>query len=237
FRDIQFHIARNGQRLNVDLVLLGRGTLTGRTLDESKHPLRDTTVRVTSLTDRSQYGATTDANGAFAIARIPVGNILVEAVNPTADAQTFISENIPFAGATTTRDIVLLSVAHTNVTVKHGQAGGHVLRGDGVAAVGGVPVVAYYTNLSQPGVTCAGIPPAGECPVALATTDATGVFTFANLVAGRLRFTTFDQAAYQQGEVRTVLAADGSIDVNILLSSGLGTVNGLVLDPVGAPVV
>ena len=36
FRDVEFRIARDGQRMNVDLVLLGRGTFQGRTLDERR---------------------------------------------------------------------------------------------------------------------------------------------------------------------------------------------------------
>ena len=58
----------------------------GRVLaPDGRTPLPKSQVRVTSLTDHSQYGATTDAQGAFVIARIPVGNIFVEAVNVAAE--------------------------------------------------------------------------------------------------------------------------------------------------------
>ena len=72
-RDVQFRIGRNGQHVNVDIVMLGRGTLQGRTLDESHKPLKDTAVRVSSLTDPNfVVPATTDADGRFTIARVPV---------------------------------------------------------------------------------------------------------------------------------------------------------------------
>ena len=42
---------------------------------------------------------------------MPVGNVFIEAVNVTAKAKTFVTDNIPFAGAITTRDVVLLNAA------------------------------------------------------------------------------------------------------------------------------
>src|SRR4029077_8506169 len=87
FRNANFNIQRDGQRLTVDIVLLGRGTLQGRTLAEDGTPLKDSAIRVTSLTDQSQYSATTDVDGKFTIGRIPVGNILIEAVNVNAKAR------------------------------------------------------------------------------------------------------------------------------------------------------
>jgi hypothetical protein len=233
FRDVRFTISRNGQRLNVDIVLLGRGTFQGRTVAENGTPLRNTTIRVTSLTDQSQYGATSDEQGRFTIARIPVGNLFVEAVNTTANAEVTLSEYIPFAGAVTTRDIVLLDVAHTQVTVQHGLVTGHVLRSSGAEPAARVPVIVYYQNNSQPGVGCG---PTDECPVAVSETDDAGAFRFENVIAGRLRVATFDQAAQQEGDARIVLAADGTVDVNVLLSGGFGVIRGIVLDPSGHPV-
>ena len=235
FRDIQFALQRNGQHINLDIVMLGRGTFTGRTLDENRQPLRDTAVKITSMTDGVQFGATSGPDGSFAVARIPVGNILVEAVNTTAKAKVFISENIPFAGSTTTTDLILQRVEVTNVTVKHGNVTGHVLRGEGSTPVAGLPVIAYYRNLSQPGVPCAA-DGNNECPVAQTSTDEAGAFAFPGIVSGALRFVTFDQPTYQQGEVSLTLAADGSADATILLSAGLGTVRGIVRDANRNPV-
>ena len=41
-RDLRFNVQRNGQRLNVDVVLLGRGTFQGRTLAEDGRVLPNT---------------------------------------------------------------------------------------------------------------------------------------------------------------------------------------------------
>ena len=233
FRDIQFALQRNGQHINLDIVMLGRGTFKGRTLDENGQPLRDTVIKITSMTDGVQFGATSAADGTFAVARIPVGNILVEAVNTRNNSKVFISDNIPFAGATTTTDLILQRVEVTNITVKHGNITGHVLRGDGTTPVAGLPVIAYYYFLSQPGLSC---PHDGEgyCAVAQTTTDGAGAFAFPGIVAGTLKLVTFDQPTWQQGEVSLTLAADASADATILLSSGVGTVRGVVRDANGS---
>jgi hypothetical protein len=236
FREVRFRIGRHGQRVNLDIVLLGRGTLEGRTLDESGRPLERTAIRVTSLTDNSQYGATTDAAGRFVITRIPVGNIFIEAVNTAARAQFSVSEIIPFAGATTTRDLVLLAVdSPKQITIRRGTLRGRVLRDRPEDPLEGLPVVVYYQGLSQEGVGCP-LDPGGECAVAVGRTAADGSFAFENVVAGALRIHTFDQAAFQEGGVRVVLAPDGVVDVNVAITGGFGTVRGIVLDADGNPV-
>ena len=235
-RDLRFSVARNGQRLNVDIVMMGRGTLQGRALGEDGRPLKDTAIKITSLTDQSVYGATSDADGRFTVARVPVGNIFVELVNPTANAQVSISDNIPFAGATIQHDYVLLTAdSPKQITVKRGQVTGHVLRSTGEESAAGLPVIVYYQGLSQPGVGCPSVP-GGECAVALATTDADGAFSIAGVPAGTLRVTSFDQATLEEGEASLQLVADGVANVNIVISGGLATVKGVVLDANGAGV-
>jgi hypothetical protein len=235
-RNVRFNVQRNGQRLNVDIVFLGRGTFSGGTFDERGHPLSGTSLRVSSLTDGSQYGATTDVSGHFTIPGVPVGNFFVEAVNVTAHAQFSFSEYLPAASVTIARDITLLDVATRTVTVKHGALSGHVLRFDGVTPAPAVPVIVWYQHLSQPGVSCPGDPAPIECAIAMMNTDAQGGFAFADLTAGELRLQTFDQGALSQGQARLVLAADASTETNVLLSGGLGTVNGIVLDAAQQPV-
>jgi hypothetical protein len=230
FRDVQFTVARHGQRLNVDIVLLGRGTLVGRTLGESGQPLKDTFVRITSLTDQSQYAAKTDAAGRFTVARIPVGNVFIEAVNADAHAQIAISDHIPFAGATTTRDLVLLTAdSPKQIVLKKGTVTGHVVRGAGTEPLGDLPVTVIYVNHSQPGVNCPVNFPA-ECPVAIGKTDATGGFTFAGVPAGQLRVESFDQATLQEGSASLQLAENAVAIANVVITGGLGIVEGDVVD-------
>ncbi|MGC4081086.1 MAG: Ig-like domain-containing protein [Vicinamibacterales bacterium] len=240
-RNVRFKLARSGQRMNVDVVMLGRGTLTGRTLAENGQALSNTALRITSLTDQSQYAATSDATGAFVVSRVPVGNILIEAVNVDRPAQLFVSDLIPFAGATVTRDLVLLDpVAIGPAVVKTGTLSGLVLKADGVTPVVDIPVVAYYTTRSQAGVACGVLPGGrdepGECAIQVVRTDATGHFSFPGLTAGQLRINTFDQIELLQADVRVTLSDQEVRDVTILLSGGFGTVNGVVLDSSGNPV-
>ncbi len=236
-RGVNFALQRNGQRLEVNVVFLGRGAITGRTLDEDGTPVAKTAIRVTSLTDRSQYGATTDETGTFSVSGVPVGNVLIEAVNTVIKAETTQSEFIPAAGALVVRDITLLRDDRIPPTVTFGAISGVVLRGDGTSPAADVPVIAYYKRDSQPGVECkATDADPTECALAVVNTDANGAFTFAKLASGKFRLETFDQLTLQQGEAGIVLQAGGQANVTILLDLGLGTVNGVVLDPSGAPV-
>lgn len=235
-RNVRFDVQRSGQHLNVDIVFLGRGTFAGATFDERGRPLASTAVRVSSLTDGSQYGTTTDAAGRFAIPGVPVGNFFVEAVNVTAHAEFSFSDYMPGASVTVTRDITLLDVAKREVTVKFGSLSGHVLRADGTTPVAGVPVIVWYTHLSQPGVSCPGVPAPVECAIAMMTSDGRGAFAFPKVTAGELRIQTFDQGAFSEGQARVLLAADAVVEANVLLASGLGTVNGIVLDAANNPV-
>jgi hypothetical protein len=239
-RIVRFKLARPGQHLNVDVVLLGRGTLRGRTLAEDGSPLADTALRITSLTDQSEYAATSDANGVFEVARIPVGNVLIEAVNVVRGAQVFVSEHLPFAGAVVSRDVVLLDVDSTPVEMKKGSISGRVVRSDGVTAVSGVPVVAYYKTRSQDGLACPKPPGAtqepSECAIGVITTNGDGQFAFPSVPAGEIRLNTFDQVELMEGNVRVAVFDTQNSDATILLAGGFGTVTGVVLDASGQPV-
>jgi hypothetical protein len=232
-RRVDYSIQRNGQRLNVNVVFLGRGTLRGRTLGEDGRPLANTSIRVTSLTDDSSYGTTSDPDGQFTIGRVPAGNIFIEAVNTVARAKITASDVIPIGGAVTVRDLTLLNQDTLRIVVKNGALSGHVLRGSGAPVVD-VPVIVYYASESQPGVKCPGS--AAECAIGLARTDANGAFGFATIAAGQLRLSTFEQATLQQGEARITLGADAVVDSTILFAQGLGIVEGVVLDGNGQPV-
>ncbi|WP_211360494.1 carboxypeptidase regulatory-like domain-containing protein [Geobacter argillaceus] len=233
-RRLQFSIARHGQRLNADIVFLGRGTVQGRVFGEDGvTPLKDVRIKVTNLVDQTEYGATTDANGRYVITRVPIGNSLVEAVHVETNSHAAQSTYIGTAGEVVELNLVLLTEQVKTITVKYGQVSGVVLRPDGATPVPGVPVIAFYQSGSQPGVTC---PKPGECPVAMVTTDKNGAYLFPSIPAGSHRINSFDQAVYQEGNINLPLAADAKITGNILLNGGFGTVQGTVLDSEGRPV-
>ncbi|MEO8677871.1 MAG: carboxypeptidase regulatory-like domain-containing protein, partial [Vicinamibacterales bacterium] len=233
-RGLNFTIQRRGIRLDANIVFLGRGTLRGRTLAEDGTPLVNTVVRVTSLTDQSSYGMNTNAQGEFVFTRVPVGNVLIEAVNVLARSKGTASELIPLAGGTTVRDVRLFDLSSPAIVVKYGAVTGHVLKGDGASAAADVPVMAYYLSGSQLGVLCPGSQT--ECAVGAAHTDSAGRFQFDQISAGQIRLATFDQTTLQQGEARVTLPGNGTVDARILLAQGLGTVNGSVINTAGEPV-
>ena len=241
-RSIPFCVQRHGQRLNINIVFLGRGTLKGRAVSEDGFTLLpDTRIKVTSLTDYSSYGATTDEEGNFIIPGIPVGSILIEAVNIQYDhsgqissqSKLSVSDYIPETNALLERDLVLLDHETAQMTTQYGSVSGFVLESDGSTPIEGIPVVVYYQSGSQEGLEC---PRGGDCPVAMATTCEDGSFSFDEIPAGDLRIYTFEQSRLLEGEAWITLEADSEAYVNVLLSGGLGTVSGVVLDADGNPV-
>ena len=67
------------------------------------------------------------------------------------------------------------------------------------------------------------------------TTGEDGSFFFEEIPAGDLRVYTFEQSRLLEGEAWITLEADEEAQVNVLLSGGLGTVSGIVLDADGNP--
>ncbi len=234
-RGLNFSIQRRGQRLNMNIVFIGRGFLKGRALAEDGTPLPNTVVKVTSLTDQSSYGATTNDLGEFVFPRVPVGNLFIEAVNVSANSKGTAAELIPLAGATVIRDVRLFDLTSPTIVTKYGSVTGHVLRDGGSAPAVDVPVIAYYANGSQQGVRCPSSQP-NECAVGSVRTDAEGRFQIDQIPAGQIRLIAFDQSTFHQGEARVTLVDSGTTDVNILFAQGLATVNGIVIDGTGAPV-
>ena len=238
-RRLLFSVARHGQRLNADLVFLGRGTIQGRVFGaDGVTPLKDAQIKVTNLVDQTQYGAVSDAAGRYLITRVPIGNSLIEAVHVESNARIGRSTYIGSAGAVVELNLVLLTEEVKKITVQYGRLSGVVLRPDGATPVAGVPVIAFYQNNGQPGVTCPrggdGIPP--ECAVAMVTTDNAGAYLFPSIPAGGHRIYSFDQGVYQEGNIFLPVPADGGAQGNILLNGGFGTVRGAVLDAEGQPV-
>ncbi len=113
-------IRYHGQRLDLDITLRGTGTLVGRALAaDGVTPLPGARIGVDSLVDTDQrFVATTDANGAFAISGIPVGNANVIAVHQATRAQTRAVITIAANGSVAARDFVLIPL--TQITRQTG---------------------------------------------------------------------------------------------------------------------
>ena len=117
-RSVQFDVSRHGQRLNVNVVFLGRGILSGRTFAEDGFsPLAETQIMVTSLNDYSRYGATSDEDGNYIIPDIPTGSFIIEAVHLDSRSLVTQTEFLTMAGETLERDLVLISEPTREITV------------------------------------------------------------------------------------------------------------------------
>jgi hypothetical protein len=238
-RQVRVRVQRDGQALHVNLVFLGRGSLTGRVVNQAGTPQPKAKLRVIAQADNSQYGASADHEGRFVVDGVPVGNLVVEAINFERTAATTISDYLPVSGGIVTRDIVVHDSGAGPIETRFGSLSGFVLRSGGAAPVAGVPVIVYYHDDSQPGVRCPsrpGAPPPFECAVATADTDSAGAFAFASVPAGQLRAATFEDGSFQQGEARVQLVEGATLKFNIVMSTGLATVRGVVLDSTGTPV-
>jgi hypothetical protein len=209
-------IRASGQHLDLDLVLLGTGTLAGQVFAaDGSTPLAGAVVQVTSLTRFGEvFSAVTNSTGAFTIAGVPVGNVTIEAAHLGTNAKTLVASEIPAAGATVVRNLTLIPVG--DIQIQRGTVKGQIFRADGATPVAGVPV---FTNVGG-----------------VATTSASGSYRIEGLPAGPVTIKAIDQPGMEQGSILTTVVGGQEITANILLLGGTGTVRGVVLDSDGTPV-
>ncbi len=153
---------------------------------------------------------------------MPVGNIFIEAVNPTANAQMSISENIPFAGATTSRDFVLLKADSPKaIVVKTGHGDRSRAAKHGLA-----PSPACRSSSTTPAEA------SRESAVRASPEEMRDRprhdrcrrrVSFPGVPAGQLARDDLRSGTLQEGEASLILAADATGNVNIVISGGLGT--------------
>ncbi|HXH06729.1 MAG TPA: carboxypeptidase regulatory-like domain-containing protein [Vicinamibacterales bacterium] len=208
-------VIRDGERRDLDILLLGTGTLAGTARTPGGAPLKDAVVRVSSLTRfGAVFGAVTDAAGAFSIAGIPVGPITIEAAHVGTNSKTLVASAIPTAGAVAVEHLTLIPLAE--IVLKTGVLAGQVFRADGVTPAAGVPV---FTSRGG-----------------LATTDASGSYRIEGLPEGELTVRAIDQARFEQATAATTIAGGRTVTANLRLAGGFATVSGVVLDADGTPV-
>ena len=148
--DVRTQIHFDGQHLDLDIILLGTGTLVGRALaPDGVTPLAGAAVRVSSLTRFGEvFGAITDASGAFVISGITVGNVTIEAGHAPTNSKTVVAATIPAAGATVVQDLILIPVAQA--ALQTGSLQGQAFRADGVTVASGIPSLRHGAGWQQP---------------------------------------------------------------------------------------
>lgn len=200
---------------DVDIILLGTGTIAGRTLSPAGVPLSGAVVQISSLTRLGErFAAVSDAGGGFVINGIPVGNVTLEAAHVATNARALLAAAIPSAGSVVVQDITLVPIAQA--ALRTGTVTGQVFRPDGVTPASGIPV---FTTRGG-----------------LATTDAGGTYRIESIPEGPVTIRAVDQAGLAEATVATTIPANGTVTANLRLFGGTGTISGTVLDPDGTPV-
>ncbi len=214
-RGVKSYVRVNGQRLSLDLVLIGHGRVEGQVSHAVGGPAAGARVRVVSVTD-SQIGVvtTTDASGHYAVEGMTVGAVTVTAV----------------LGANLGRGAGRLDVAGGSTTVNVTLDGNVDITGvvrkleDGVLTpVPGVDVV-YYV---------------GATPLGVSVSDSFGNYKLLGVPAGPYRL---DAGLNQRDRTSLVgnSVAGQKLVQNLVIEvkdySSYGTVTGTVRRLDGSPV-
>ena len=210
-----------GEHLVLDIVLMGRGSVTGRVTDLGGRVLADASVTVQSLADFQVGGrAETDSLGAYRVDGLPVGTISVTAAKGGGVGRS--TGTIGQAGGTTVVDVV---VDAGSVTVS-----GFIMRMDGAVAkpVPGA-IVVYF--IRDPGS-------ASSSPVGWARSGADGAYRIEGVPAGTYRVEARGPNGERQAMEGTSASGDDiTADMTFPrpVEPETGTVTGTVRLPDGSP--
>ena len=193
------------------------GHWSGRVLAaDGVTPLPNAEIGVESLT---QFGmrrmVRSDASGAYAVGGIPVGNFSIVAVHQPSQSQLVLAGNIGTAGAVVNQDLILFPVNRPDIPPP-GSVSGRVLRADGVTSASGVQV---FTDKGG-----------------LTTSDDQGLYRIEGLTPGGVKVQAYDDQRQETATVNTTILAGATVNADLLLFGGFGTVRGFVLDADGRPV-
>lgn len=215
-REVVGSVRTGGEQIEADIVLFGRGHVSGIVRDLLNRPVPGATVVAVSATDPQSGGkATTDGDGRYTIYGLTVGVVNVRAAKGISGGRT--TGNIPRAGDTGTANLTL-DGGTVNVS-------GIVRKVDGAttAPLGGAVVVYYLresTTYTAVGVT---------------KTRPDGSYDIPALPVGPFRIEAFINAQ-SKGSVEGVAAAGDTLvrDVAIVIETGV-TVRGRVVMPDASP--
>lgn len=164
-------VRTQGQTVQVDVVLQGRGTVKGSVVDGSGVPLEGVIVRCASDNDpgfRTAQLSRTD--GGFTFASVPVGTVRLQAEDPTTNRTAYATVALTAPGGVAERQLVIAQLPRTS------------LRGVVIHGLDGSPYA---------GVHVAGYGQLGEY-FGARQTDAAGRFSFESAPAGNVRLEVFD---------------------------------------------
>jgi hypothetical protein len=202
-------IRHNGHRLEMDLILIGTGTVTGQVFaEDGKTPLAGADIVVANpLKGDEAYQVKSDANGAYIVTRVPVGNVSIRAAHVASRSQTVLAATIPTAGATIVQNLILHPVSDD---YPRGNVQGQVFRSDGVTPAVGVPVYSAIGGVD--------------------TTNEAGRYVIEGLPTGPVTVRAIDQSTFEVGDASTTISANITTTANIIMHGGTGTVEGVVVE-------
>ncbi|MBZ0114334.1 MAG: Ig-like domain-containing protein, partial [Thermoanaerobaculia bacterium] len=198
-----------GETVNLDIVMLGRGTVQGRVTYEDGSPVTDPAVFASSPAFNESVSGAVDAEGNYILRQIPVGTVTLGATDGDGGfvAQTV---EIPVAGAVVDRDLTIVRTTEVIETAD--------VRGTVVDATTQLPVfdayVALYVDGQLMGVQRSGIE---------------GGFDFGTVPAGLAEIEAFDGGTGRSGaQLFLELQPDQVHDIVVPLRDERGTVEGYV---------
>ncbi|HEY9422946.1 MAG TPA: carboxypeptidase regulatory-like domain-containing protein, partial [Thermoanaerobaculia bacterium] len=199
-----------GQKVRLDVLMLGRGTVRGRVTYEDGSVPEESRVIAESPVFREARAASIDANGNFSIGDVPVGTITLSA----SDGQgRFVLQTIevPAAGAVAEHNLVILRQPAKPPT--NGEIRGKILRPNGTTPVAGAHV-ALYVNGNLIGTRRSG---------------ADGAYDFGQVPAGHGEIETFEGETGQSGvQVFFELLPDRVNVIDLVMREERGVVTGFV---------
>lgn len=226
-RKVSGFVHAAGERIELDIALLGQGSVSGTVRDLAARPVPGAAVTVVSQTDPQVGGtAVTDGDGRYEVFGITVGGVTVSAAKGTGAG--YASGSIARAGGS----------AVVNVTLD-----------SGAASVAGLVVIEEGSSIRPaPGVTM--VFETAGLPVAIASTDLEGEYRFDSVPVGPFKVKGILNSR-DGAEVSGIVAAGEELDgVDLVIrlpdpnggggggsgsGPGFGTVRGFVYFANGAP--
>ena len=222
-QELTTRVGFDGEHIVVDLVLLGRGGVTGIVRDTSGEPVANAQVLVTSGADPTSFALVeTDGAGRYVATDIVVGAVTVKAVFDTSSG--IAAGNLQRAGTFTSVDVTI------NLTAGRVSGGVFELDGGDVSTPVGAIEVFYLIPLL----------PTKEIIAAQTMTGENGRFAFEGVPAGPFRVAAIDRVRSRQASASGELVVVGGeaiieeLDV-IFFTEDVGTIEGRVSSADGNP--
>ncbi|MFC2145970.1 carboxypeptidase regulatory-like domain-containing protein, partial [Acidobacteriota bacterium] len=209
---VSSRLMSNGQRLQIDIIMRGRGSVQGRVLNTNGIPLANAAVsaRAENTGIWESYGTATNENGEYTINDIPIGHVTLSAGK---------SGQYGNASTTITAPDQIQTVDITVVSAKSADVSGRVFYNDGVT-----PAAEAYVNFY------------GEHQYGSSTkTDDQGYFQFSSVPIGTFSIRAYNPLTGKQGGYVTGELVENQDYNATIIFRGTGRIHGKVSSYDGVP--